>query len=210
MGALAGVVVSLGLLFSGLDAPPMPALSGAPTAMTATERRGAMPPGEGEAPPFAGGVSPALSASPAHGAAASTGVAAEPPAPSESGSQGGEAPSPSAISSVAEQANSAGAGAVLPEGESETEGALLARAQAQIGSNPAGALALAEQHRSRFPRGTLGQEREVIAVSALMAMGRTAEARARAESLIAANPGSAFRRRLSVIVPGLSADSKAP
>ncbi len=94
--------------------------------------------------------------------------------------------------------------------ETETEGALLARAQAQIGSNPGGALALTELHRTRFPRGTLGQEREVLAITALVGMGRTAEARSRAEALIAAHPGSAHRRRLSVIVPGLPADAPAP
>lgn len=91
--------------------------------------------------------------------------------------------------------------------ENESEGALLARAQAQIGSNPGGALSLTELHRSRFPKGSLGQEREVIAITALVAMGRTAEARSRAEAMIAANPGSAHRRRLSVIVPGLPAEA---
>lgn len=208
-GAVAGVVVSLGLWLSGLDTPPPPPPSSAPAAVTAMEKGGAMPAGEGETAPFAGGVAPVRSASPARGPAASAAPAAEPAAPPESGILGSGAPPPSAAPAASGEANSAGAGAVLP-GVEETEAALLARAQAQIGANPAGALALTEQHRSRFPRGTLGQEREVIAVSALMAMGRAVEARARAESLIAANPGSAFRRRLSVIVPGLSADPQAP
>ncbi|MBK8257203.1 MAG: hypothetical protein IPK82_31585 [Polyangiaceae bacterium] len=90
----------------------------------------------------------------------------------------------------------------------ESEASLLARAQGQIQLNGNAALALCEEHRVKFPKGVLGQEREVIAISALVALGRVPEARARAKVMITANPNSAYVRRLSVIVPELeSADS---
>ena len=53
---------------------------------------------------------------------------------------------------------------------------------------------------ARYPGGALVQEREVIAISALAAMGRSGEARARAQRFLAAFPRSAHRRRLEVLV----------
>lgn len=106
------------------------------------------------------------------------------------------------------ETSTASATEVPTQEPAETEAALLDRAQRQIQSNGNGALALCEEHRSKFPKGVLGQEREVIAISALVALGRLPEARARAKMMIAGNPNSAYVRRLSVIVPGLeSADN---
>jgi hypothetical protein len=64
---------------------------------------------------------------------------------------------------------------------------------------PAEALAPLDQHRSRFPRGALAEEREGLAVKALVRLGRGAEARARAE---------AFRRRFpqSLLQEGIDND----
>jgi len=102
---------------------------------------------------------------------------------------------------------SAPASSVSPDAPArgnETEASLLTQAQGRIGSNPGEALALADRHLALFPQGNMVQEREIIAVSALVALGRTAEARSRAEAFIAAHPQSAHRRRLSALVPGLA------
>ncbi len=79
-------------------------------------------------------------------------------------------------------------------GPSEAE--LLERARRLLGSNPSGALELAQQHRARFAGGVLAQEREVIAIEALRRLGRSAEADARAEAFERAFPNSAHRRKL--------------
>src|SRR5262249_21542852 len=75
----------------------------------------------------------------------------------------------------------------------ETEVELLQRAQRSLSSNPAAALAAAEEHRARFTGGALSQEREVIAISALAALGRAGEARARAARFVESYPRSAHR-----------------
>ncbi len=94
--------------------------------------------------------------------------------------------------------------------EAESEGELLARAQAELGRSPAAALSLTDRHRANFPKASMGQEREVIAITALVAMGRTAEAKSRAEQLLARDPRSAHRRRLMVLLPGLSEGAPSP
>ncbi|MFT3776321.1 MAG: hypothetical protein QM820_64070 [Minicystis sp.] len=119
------------------------------------------------------------------------------------------AAAPSALASAAAPADpapslAAGAAPPAPAVEPESEVALLQRAQDALGGNPARALAITTDHAQRFPRGSLSQEREVIAVSALAALGRTGEARARAASFLARFPESAHRSRLLAIVPGLA------
>ena len=81
-------------------------------------------------------------------------------------------------------------------GDNETEAHLLQRARSALGADPGAALALAGDHARRFPGGSLGQERELIAVTALVALGRRPEAQARAASLLERFPGSAYRGRL--------------
>jgi hypothetical protein len=78
----------------------------------------------------------------------------------------------------------------------ETEIALLGRAHQALASNPARALALTVQHRRDYPSGVLGQESDLIAIEALEALGRKAEARASADSFRARYPSSAHLRRL--------------
>ena len=97
--------------------------------------------------------------------------------------------------SVAEAsgASPSGASVVIDE---ETEAHLLQRAQSAPGADPGGALSLAGEHARRFPGGALGQERELIAVTALVALGRTPEAQASATRLLERFPGSAYRGRL--------------
>ncbi|APR81244.1 Outer membrane protein, OmpA/MotB family protein [Minicystis rosea] len=91
-----------------------------------------------------------------------------------------------------------------PAAEGESEVALLQRAQDALGKSAARALAVTMEHEQRFPRGSLSQEREVIAITALAALGRTGDARARAAAFLARFPESAHRSRLLSIVPSLA------
>lgn len=79
------------------------------------------------------------------------------------------------------------------------EGAeLLQRARTSLGTDPAQTLALAEQHRARFPRGILALERELVAIDALVALGRRDEALARGRRALDADPDNArVLRRLA-------------
>ncbi len=82
----------------------------------------------------------------------------------------------------------------------ESEVKLLSRAQAALAANPSQALSIAGEHEHRFPSGTFVQEREVIVIQALVRLGRTLEARARAEHFHTLFPGSAHGRRVDVLV----------
>lgn len=77
-----------------------------------------------------------------------------------------------------------------------SEAELLEQARRALKGDPARALSRANEHRARFPRGVLVQEREVIAIQALRQMGRSAEAERRAEAFEKAFPGSPFQRKL--------------
>jgi hypothetical protein len=74
--------------------------------------------------------------------------------------------------------------------------ALLERAQHVLRSDPSAALALAEQHRAQFARGTLAQEREVLAVEALLRLGRRAAAEKRARAFAQRYPESSHLVRV--------------
>jgi hypothetical protein len=54
----------------------------------------------------------------------------------------------------------------------------------------ASALQTAELHRSQFPKGRLAEEREALAIRALSTLGRSVEARERAQAFRAAYPNS--------------------
>lgn len=56
----------------------------------------------------------------------------------------------------------------------------------------AGALASLEDHASRFPKPQLGEEREALAIQALVALGRYDDARARARRFHEGSPNSLF------------------
>ena len=75
------------------------------------------------------------------------------------------------------------------------EVAHLARVRAASG-DPARALALAEEGHRLFPTGIFSQEREAIAIGAVAALGRRAEARARGEAFLARHPNSVFAERV--------------
>jgi hypothetical protein len=73
-------------------------------------------------------------------------------------------------------------------------------AERLLGSNPGRALALTEERRQRFPAGALGQEAEVVAIEALLKLGRREAAMARAKSFEASHPGSVHARRLHALI----------
>lgn len=76
------------------------------------------------------------------------------------------------------------------------EFALIQRAQAALPSDPALALAIADEHARAFPAGELTQEREVVAVEALSRLGRRAEAKRRASALLERFPSTPYEPRL--------------
>lgn len=64
------------------------------------------------------------------------------------------------------------------------------------------ALEQAERHASRFPTGALAQEREVLAIDALVRMGRRSEAEARAEAFRTRYPTSTHGVRIQGLLSG--------
>lgn len=91
--------------------------------------------------------------------------------------------------------------APAPESDPEAELALIQSAQGALGTAPATALARTDEHRRRFGDGVLAQEREVVAIDALVRLGREVEARGRAEAFHRRWPRSAHGRRVDVLVP---------
>jgi hypothetical protein len=77
---------------------------------------------------------------------------------------------------------------------------LLARAHRALAGDPALALTLAAEHERRFPLPSMDQEREIITITALVDLGRTAEARQRAERFAREHPGSAYVGRIQTIL----------
>jgi hypothetical protein len=113
-----------------------------------------------------------------------------PLAPATEAPMGEPIPSPAELPSAAQISN--------PPPESEL--ALLQRAGDRLRADPAGALHLAEQHAERFPSGALAQEREVIAIEALVGLHRDSEARDRAQHFVHDFPGSAHRLYIQSLV----------
>lgn len=82
-----------------------------------------------------------------------------------------------------------------PEPPSEVE--LVGKARSALRGDPALALVITEEHRKAYPRGSLAEEREVLAIEALAALGRRGAARARAAAFEAASPRSAYAARIA-------------
>lgn len=79
--------------------------------------------------------------------------------------------------------------------ESEIE--LLKQARSALGADPIQAYALSERCRGQYPGGAFAQEREYIAISALVRLGRESEARSRAALFRMHYPNSAYLPRLA-------------
>jgi hypothetical protein len=82
----------------------------------------------------------------------------------------------------------------------EAELALLQRSQAALDHAPAEALALAEQHAQAYPRGLFAQEREILALEALLKLKQKSAAIARAERFMRAYPVSPHARRVRALL----------
>jgi hypothetical protein len=78
--------------------------------------------------------------------------------------------------------------------------ALLARAKRSLALDAARALALSEQHAALYPHGLLAEEREVIAIEALVRSGQLEQARLRATRFRAAHARSTHLARIEVIL----------
>lgn len=82
----------------------------------------------------------------------------------------------------------------------ETEFSLVEKAQRALGSDPQRALALADRGESVYPTGPLAQEREVVAIEALIKLGRLDDARARGDRFARTFPGSAHAPRITQLL----------
>ena len=78
---------------------------------------------------------------------------------------------------------------------------LLKAAQAALSASPARALSLTAEHAARFPYSSLTQERELLAVTALLRLGRTSEAQGRAERFQRRYPSSPYAHRMVGALP---------
>ena len=129
-----------------------------------------------------------------------------PPAPSGPSSE----PTPSAETDAAPLPSSARpkpSPSVVAGGPTELE--LLREAQRLQAREPAAALAVVARHSRLFPSGILAQEREVVAINALMRLGQRDAARARAASFLRQYPGSVHAQRIQELVGGSAAAGSA-
>jgi hypothetical protein len=83
--------------------------------------------------------------------------------------------------------------------------ALIRDAQAAR-QTPGQVLQLLAQHRKHYPDGLLSQEREILAVEALLASGQRARAESQARAFVRAYPGSVHLVRLRSMVGEALAD----
>jgi hypothetical protein len=77
----------------------------------------------------------------------------------------------------------------------EAELALIETARRQLAGAPRGALATLDEYGRAFPGGVLGEEAEILRLSALAASGANVEAAARAAAFVAAHPRSPLAAR---------------
>lgn len=96
------------------------------------------------------------------------------------------------------------AGEALGDGRDRVladENALVTRAQSALARGRAGeALEALSEHQRRFPGGQFAEEREAMAIQALVRLGRTDAARARADRFRARFPGSMLLRAVEAAV----------
>jgi hypothetical protein len=87
------------------------------------------------------------------------------------------------------------------------ERVLLDQARAAlVQGEPGRAIELLDQHATRFPSAILGEERDAMQVEGLVAAGRTAEARARADSFRAQRPNSLFLATVNSAIASIPPD----
>lgn len=84
----------------------------------------------------------------------------------------------------------------------EHELSLLREAQSVLEREPQRSLRLVAQHAREYPRGVFAQEREVLAVAALLRLNRRALASARAKRFLHAYPGTPHARAVDLMLEG--------
>jgi hypothetical protein len=87
-----------------------------------------------------------------------------------------------------------------PAAEADSEFSLLRSAQQSLKADPLRALELCATHATQFPSGGMVQEREMIAIEALLRLGRRPQADARASAFLRLFPGSAHAARLATLL----------
>jgi hypothetical protein len=88
-----------------------------------------------------------------------------------------------------------------PAVDPAAEAALVQSAEAAlVGGDGANALALTREHATRFPAGAHAEERDRIAIEALVRLGRAGDAHAAAERFFARYPRSIYRARVEALL----------
>ncbi|MBK8172286.1 MAG: hypothetical protein IPK60_18340 [Sandaracinaceae bacterium] len=85
---------------------------------------------------------------------------------------------------------------------------LLTEAQRRVATDPRSALGFVEQHERLYPQGVHAQEREVLAIQALMHLHRTSDAQRRASRFDQHFPSSTHRHRIEVLLSGSTSAEK--
>lgn len=88
----------------------------------------------------------------------------------------------------------------LPEPGLAEELRALAQIKHDVSAAPRRALAEADAHARRFPHGTLGPERQLLRIEALLRLGREAEAHKLAQHELAAPGGHPYRARIEQLL----------
>lgn len=112
---------------------------------------------------------------------------------------------PPAVSVAFPGAMEAASGSPAAPLRADTEFSLLEQAQEEVRDAPQRALELTDRDARLFPSGVLAQERDVIAIDALVRLHRIDDARARASQFFRAFPGSAHGPRITALL-GSDAD----
>lgn len=191
--AKAGAAVGAGVAKS--------ALIGAGSALVLVAAYTAVAPPRSDAPAGASAVTASSSARLEVGAPRSSSVA---PGPTVEASASASA-EPAAPRQVGERAAAASATREALERETmlREESRQVGAARAALRRGDAqGALGMLEGIGERFPHGTLGQEREALAIEALAKSGRRGEASTRAAAFIEAHPASPLVERVQPFAGG--------
>lgn len=141
-----------------------------------------------------GAAKPAISRDAPHAAVP---VVAAPVTPPAAAPVLRQPPAPQAARSV-RSSRSAPAAASQPAPERELS--LLQRSQAALDGDPAAALAHAERHARDYPEGVFAQEREMLAIEALLKLRDKRAAVARAARFVRRFPDSAHVRRVRALL----------
>jgi hypothetical protein len=197
VSGLAAASGSSALGFLGWGGAVTVGIGAAAVALSGSPSKRAPAPVDAPAPPAA--VTAAAPAPRAGPVEATSSLPASTPAPVVRRKRAEPEPAPSAEVSApvveAPPAPPADAASRLRE-----EALLVRNAERLLASDPAGALRLTDERRQRFPGGALGQEAEVVAIDALLRLGRRDAAVRRARAFEASHKDSLYARRIHALV----------